>query len=78
MCGVTIGQYAFIAAGSVVTHDVPDYALVIGVPGRAVGWMSAHGERLPPFDANHQARCPGTGELYERRDGSVRRVVEER
>ena len=74
VCGVTIGQYAFIAAGAVVTHDVADYALVIGVPGRTVGWVSAHGERLPPFDASHQARCPATGDLYEQRDGSVRRV----
>ena len=69
---VTIGQYAFIAAGAVLTHDVAVYALVVGVPGRTVGWMSAHGERLPAFDADHHARCPATGELYEWRDGVVR------
>ena len=78
VCGVTIGRYAFVAAGSVVTHDVPDHALVIGVPGRAVGFMSAHGERLPPFDAQHRSRCPATGDVYEQRDGSVRRVDGER
>ena len=75
VCGVTIGEHAFIAAGAVVTSDVADYALVIGVPGRTVGWMSAHGERLPAFDARHQARCPVTGDLYEQRDGRVRRVA---
>lgn len=71
ICGVTIGQFAFIAAGAVVTKDVPDYSLVAGVPGRVVGWMSAHGERLPPFDGNNRARCPVTGELYELLDGRV-------
>jgi UDP-2-acetamido-3-amino-2,3-dideoxy-glucuronate N-acetyltransferase len=74
VCGVTIGEYAFVAAGAVVTSDVADYALVIGVPGRTAGWMSAHGERLPAFDANHQTRCPATGELYEQRGGLVHRV----
>ncbi len=46
VCGVTIGRYAFIAAGAVVTKDVPDYALVVGVPGRQKGWMSRHGHLL--------------------------------
>jgi UDP-2-acetamido-3-amino-2,3-dideoxy-glucuronate N-acetyltransferase len=46
VCGVTIGQYAFIAAGAVVTSDVPDYALMLGVPARQAGWMSRHGHRL--------------------------------
>jgi len=71
VCGTTIGRFAFIAAGAVVTHDVPDYALVVGVPGRVVGWMSAHGERLPPFDENGRARCPGSDEMYELREGRV-------
>ena len=75
VCGVTIGRYAFVGAGAVVTHDVDDYALVVGVPGRVVGWMSAHGERLPPFDADHRARCPASGEVYEQRDGRVRPVA---
>jgi len=46
VCGSTVGRYAFIAAGAVVTKDVPDYALIIGVPGRIAGWMSRHGYRL--------------------------------
>jgi UDP-2-acetamido-3-amino-2,3-dideoxy-glucuronate N-acetyltransferase len=48
VCGITIGQYAFVAAGSVVTADVPDYALVMGNPARQKGWMSRHGHRLVP------------------------------
>ena len=74
VCGSSIGRYAFVAAGAVVTHDVPDYALVMGVPGRLVGWMSAHGARLPAFDAEGFASCPESGERYELRDGAVRRV----
>ena len=76
VCGVTIGQFAFIAAGAVVTGDVPDYALVVGVPGRVVGWMSAGGEKLPPFDGSGQARCPVGGESYLIRDGRVTPVSE--
>src|SRR6059058_2692533 len=66
LCGHTIGEYAFIGAGAVVTHDVPAFALILGVPGRIAGWMSAHGERLPPFDAEGRAVCPATGEVYRR------------
>lgn len=76
VCGITIGRFAFIAAGAVVTHDVPDYALVVGVPGRIVGWMSAHGERLPSFDENGRARCPDSAELYEMREGRVAPITE--
>lgn len=65
VCGVTIGQYAFVAAGSVVNRDVPDFALIVGVPGKQIGWMSRHGERLDlPLD-NGEAVCPHTGDVYQ-------------
>jgi UDP-2-acetamido-3-amino-2,3-dideoxy-glucuronate N-acetyltransferase len=70
VCGVTIGQYAFVGAGAVVNHDVPDFALVLGVPARQVGWMSRHGERLAlPLSGTAQALCPATGEAYVLQDG---------
>lgn len=63
VCGVTIGQYAFVAAGAVVNRDVPDFALVAGVPARQIGWISRHGERLT-FSPSGHATCPQTGERY--------------
>jgi UDP-2-acetamido-3-amino-2,3-dideoxy-glucuronate N-acetyltransferase len=63
VCGVTIGRYAFVAAGAVVTRDVPDFALVVGNPARQVGWMSRHGHRLTP-DADGVMRCPESGFRY--------------
>lgn len=65
VCGVTLGEYAFIAAGAVVTHDVKPYALMAGVPARQIGWMSQHGERLDlPLTGQGSARCPHTGTTY--------------
>lgn len=64
VCGVRLGRYAFVGAGSVVTHDVPAYALVYGTPARPQGWMSAYGHRLI-FDADRRATCPESGEHYE-------------
>lgn len=73
VCGVTIGQYAFVGAGAVVNRDVPDYALMAGVPARQLGWMSRHGERLDlPLEGNGEATCPGTGERYVLQDGVCR------
>jgi UDP-2-acetamido-3-amino-2,3-dideoxy-glucuronate N-acetyltransferase len=64
VCGVTIGRYAFVGAGSVVTKDVPDFALIVGNPGRQVGWMSRHGHRLESPDAHGVMRCPESGYRY--------------
>ena len=64
VCGVRLGRYAFVGAGSVVTHDVPAYALVYGTPARPQGWMSAAGHRLE-FDAQGRAACPETGDKYD-------------
>jgi len=65
LCGNTIGKYAFIAAGAVVTNDVPDFALMMGVPARQAGWMSRYGERLDlPLQGDGHTRCRASGELY--------------
>lgn len=65
VCGVTIGEYAFIGAGAVVTQDVPAYALMVGVKARQIGWMSRHGERLDlPLEGHATARCPQTNREY--------------
>ena len=72
VCGTTIGRHAFVAAGAVVTRDVPDFALMAGVPARHMGWMSRHGERLAlPLRGDAQTTCPHTGDLYTLRDGQV-------
>jgi UDP-2-acetamido-3-amino-2,3-dideoxy-glucuronate N-acetyltransferase len=72
VCGSTIGRYAFIAAGAVVTKDVPDYALMMGVPARRVAWMSRHGFRLPPPDAKGIMTCPQSGFRYQEVQGVLR------
>lgn len=65
VCGVTIGEYAFIAAGAVINRDVSNYALMAGVPARQIGWMSRHGERLElPLQGEGEASCPYTGDRY--------------
>jgi UDP-2-acetamido-3-amino-2,3-dideoxy-glucuronate N-acetyltransferase len=71
MPGRTLGRCCFVAAGAVVVHDVPDFALVMGVPARQAGWMSRHGRKLV-FDAEGSAICPGSGERYRLMiDGTV-------
>jgi UDP-2-acetamido-3-amino-2,3-dideoxy-glucuronate N-acetyltransferase len=71
VCGITVGRYAFVGAGAVVNRDVPDFALMAGVPARRIGWMSRYGERLPlPAEGRGEATCARTGERYQL-NGSV-------
>jgi UDP-2-acetamido-3-amino-2,3-dideoxy-glucuronate N-acetyltransferase len=73
LCGIRIGAYAFIGAGAVVLKDVPAYALMVGNPAKAIGWMSEYGERLY-FDEQNQATCPGSGERYRLENGQVKKI----
>jgi UDP-2-acetamido-3-amino-2,3-dideoxy-glucuronate N-acetyltransferase len=73
LCGNTIGKYAFIGAGSVVTKDVPDYALVYGNPAKLKGWMCACATKLN-FNPQEQARCTKCGKLYRLKDNKVEQV----
>lgn len=70
VCGVTIGEYAFVGAGAVINRNVPAYALMVGVPARQLGWISRHGARLDlPLTGQGVANCPDTGETYQLVDG---------
>jgi UDP-2-acetamido-3-amino-2,3-dideoxy-glucuronate N-acetyltransferase len=73
VCGCSIGEYAFIGAGAVITGDVKAYALMVGVPARQVGWMSRHGQKLElPLEGSGECRCPVTNEHYQLEDGLCR------
>jgi UDP-2-acetamido-3-amino-2,3-dideoxy-glucuronate N-acetyltransferase len=76
VCGVNVGRYAFVGAGSVVTKDVPDYALVMGNPARQAGWMSRHGHRLGKPDAGGVMRCPEYGYRYQEGPPGVLRCLD--
>lgn len=73
VCGLTIGEYALVGAGAVVTKDVPPYALVMGNPARQSGWVSEYGHRLN-FDVRGIAFCPESGDNYILKDGIVKKL----
>lgn len=72
VCGITLGRYAFISAGAVVTKDVPDYAMILGVPGKQRGWMSRHGHPLKQKDSEGNFLCPESNFRYQEQDGVLR------
>ncbi|KGM27584.1 N-acetyltransferase [Photorhabdus luminescens] len=75
VCGATIGAYAFIGAGAVVNKDVPDYALMVGVPAKQIGWMSEFGEQLDlPLHGQATATCPHTHHIYQLNNNIVVRI----
>ena len=76
VCGIELGRYCFIAAGAVVSHDVTDYALIVGVPARQAGWMSRHGIRLPKPDADGIMTCPESGYRYKEFPAGVVRCLD--
>lgn len=76
VCGVTIGRYAFVAAGAVVAKDVPDYALMVGMPARQQGWMSRHGTKLPAPDKAGMMVCPESSFRYKEASNGVLRCLD--
>lgn len=73
VCGHTLGKHCLIGAGTVVTKDVPDYALVVGNPGRVVGWVSEAGKKLK-FDENGTAICPKSNKKYKLSNGKIKEI----
>mgnify|MGYP002030438290 CR=1 FL=1 len=72
VCGITLGKFAFIGAGAVISKDVPDYALMVGVPGKQIGWMSEHGEKLDlPVRGYATTKCKHTNQTYELKEDKV-------
>ena len=72
VCGVTLGKYSFIGAGAVILKDVPDYALMVGMPAKQIGWISEYGEKLDlPLLGNAETICKNTNQKYQLKDGNV-------
>lgn len=76
VCGTTIGEFAFVGAGAVITKDVKPYALMVGVPAKQIGWMSEYGEQLDlPLSGEAETTCPHTGEKYQLSDGNLSKLT---
>jgi UDP-2-acetamido-3-amino-2,3-dideoxy-glucuronate N-acetyltransferase len=72
VCGITIGEFAFVGAGAVVNKDILPYALVVGVPAKQIGWMSEYGEKLDlPLLGSFETICENTGQKYQLKDGQI-------
>ena len=76
VCGITIGRFAFVGAGAVVSCDIPDYALMLGVPAKRKGWMSRHGFRLSNPDSDGVMICPKSGWRYKEVELEVLRCLD--
>jgi UDP-2-acetamido-3-amino-2,3-dideoxy-glucuronate N-acetyltransferase len=75
VCGITIGEFAFVGAGAVVNRNVPPYALMVGVPARQIGWMSEYGSQIPlPLDGQGEYTCPHSGQKYKLHNERLERV----
>ena len=76
ICGVTIGEFAFVGAGSLVNKSVPPYALMVGVPARQIGWMSEYGEQIPlPVRGEGAFTCPNSGDRYQLSNNRLSKVT---
>jgi UDP-2-acetamido-3-amino-2,3-dideoxy-glucuronate N-acetyltransferase len=76
VCGVTIGEYAFVGAGALINKDVKPFALMVGVPAKQIGWMSKYGERLElPLEGEHTTVCKYTGETYQLKGTEVKVIA---
>ncbi len=76
ICGITIGAHAFVAAGAVVNKNVPDFALMTGVPARHTGWMSRYGEQIPlPLKGQGEYTCPHLGDIYRLENNHLQRIA---
>lgn len=77
VCGVTIGEFAFVGAGAVINKDVKPYALMVGVPAKQIGWMSEHGEQIPlPVDGQGHYICPHSGKAYQLNQNTLQQASE--